>query len=119
MQQTLCAAIAEPAVVGGIRSVGRENFLVGALEDRFIELLPGRTERGRRDAVFLRQGQVQFLAVVPEIIDSRAVALRVFGTDQTKDQQHEHEGVDDPFAQPPLAIVIGGHILKDVSDLLP
>ena len=69
--------------------------------------------------MFLRQRQIQFLAVVPEIIDGRAVALRVFGRDQTKDQQQEHHRVDDPVAQTPFPIVIGGHVVEEVGHLLP
>jgi hypothetical protein len=37
-------AMAEPQVAGGFRGVGGEDFLVGALEDRFVELLSSRTE---------------------------------------------------------------------------
>ena len=49
--------MAEPQVARGIGGVGGEDFLVGALEDGFVELLPGRAERGGRDAAFLRQVQ--------------------------------------------------------------
>ena len=92
---------------------------MGRLENRFIELASSRTEGRGGDAAFLWQGQLQFLAVIPEIIDGRAVALRVFGRDQAEDQQHEHHGVDNPLALTPLPIVIGGHIVEDVGDLLP
>jgi hypothetical protein len=61
--------MAEPQVTRGIWGVGGEDFLVGGFEDGFIELPPCRTERGWRDAAFLRQVQTQALAVIPEIID--------------------------------------------------
>ena len=50
-------AVAEPRVTRGIVGIGGEDFLIGALEDGLIELLAGRTERGGRDAAFLRQRQ--------------------------------------------------------------
>ena len=57
--------------------------------------------------------------MIPQIIDRRAVALFVFGSDQAKNQQHERQRIDDASAQTPPVVVIGGHTLEDVGHLLP
>ena len=46
--------MSQPGVAAGLRSIGGKDFLVGALENRLVELLASHTERRGRDAVFLR-----------------------------------------------------------------
>ena len=111
--------VAEPQVTGNVVGVSVEDFLVGALEDRFIKLASGGAERGRGNAALLRQRQLQGFTVIPEIIDRRAVALGVFRRDQAKDQQHKHHGVDDTLTLTPLRIIIGGHAADYMDHLLP
>src|SRR5690606_10100820 len=108
-----------PRVAAGVTRIGGENSLVGALKDRFVKLLSSGTERGRGDALFLRQWPLQLLAVVPQLIDCGSVALRVLRADQTEDQQHEHQGVDDALAYPPLLLVLVRHLVGDMDDVLP
>src|SRR5437867_12565288 len=48
--------VTEPQITRGIVRIGSEDFLVGALEYRFIQLPPRRTKRRGRDAAFLGHG---------------------------------------------------------------
>ncbi len=56
---------------------------------------------------------------VPQLINRGAVALRILGRHQAKDQKHQDQRINHPFAHTPLRIVLRGHLMEQMDHLVP
>ncbi len=111
--------MAQPGVAGGLRRIRLQDFPIDAREHAFVQFAACHTTRRRRDAVGLREGQLQCVAPVPQVIDGGAVTLGVLGRHSAKDQEHQDQRIDHAFPDAPLFIILGRYLVEDRDHLFP